>query len=271
LPNCFNCKAWTKVIEPNIIVLSVPAQSIRESLKDISFADKRKIIVNTAKGIEKSTHLLPYQIVQSIFGNSIEYYTLIGPSFAKEVVHKMPTLVNLGYVKEGPGNVKIRNLFQTNYFRVKLAAGVEALELSAAFKNIYAIACGLADGLGYGTNTRVKMIVLAIDEMNDLYKKINWRIDPKITAGTIGDLILTCNSAESRNFTFGSLLAKNSVRDSLTKIHSTVEGLSSLSSVGFFEKKASVKLSLADFVSSIVRMDNPKMARRKFKSFVKLV
>ena len=263
-------KRGQKLIDPDIVVLSVPTQSIRESLKNIS-TDKNIIIVNTAKGIEKSTHLLPHKIVQSIFGNDVEYYTLIGPSFAQEVIKQMPTLVNLGYSKKNSNNIKVKNLFQTDFFRVKLTAGVEVLELSAAFKNIYAIACGLADGLGYGANTRVKLIVLAVDEMNTLYERLHWTIDSHITAGTVGDLILTCNSAESRNFTFGSLLAAHSVQDALTMVDSTVEGINSLTSVGYFEKKAGTKLLLADFVSNIVKMDNPKMVKTNFENFVKRV
>lgn len=264
-------KRGQKIVEPDVVVLSVPTQSIRESLENISFGDKNIVIVNTAKGIEKFTHLLPYQLVQSILGSIIDYYTLIGPSFAQEVAKKMPTLVNLGYIKKGPKNSKIKNLFQSSFFRVKLTKGVEILELSAAFKNVYAIACGLADGLGYGTNTRVKIIVLAIDELKNLYKSLNWKIGSNVTAGTIGDLILTCNSAESRNFTFGSLLAKYNANEALARVSSTVEGVNSMSSVKYFEKKANIKLPLATFIANIVKTDNPRMAKKSFESFVKLV
>ena len=255
----------------DLVVLAIPTQSIRESLENISFGDKYKIIVNTTKGIEEFSHLLPFQIINKLYGNSINYFTLVGPSFAQEVVNKMPTLVNLAYTKKNSNDAKIseiKNLFQTNFFRVKLTTNIEAVELSAAFKNIYAIACGLAQGLGYGTNTRVKLLVLAIDEIADLCKKLQWNVDSNATAGTVGDLILTCNSTESRNFTFGSLLAKYSVEEALSKVNSTVEGFYSLNSVKHFEKQAKVNLPLANFVFDVVKKNNPKKIKIQFKSFV---
>jgi len=254
----------------DVIILSVPTQSIRESLKYITFSGKTKIIINTAKGIEKSTHLLPYQIVRSVFGNSIHYYTLIGPGFAQEVVEKMPTLVNLGYTDRHMNAIKIKNLFQTDFFRVRLTKGVEALELSAAFKNIYAIACGLSQGLRFGLNTRVKLMVLAIEEMNNLFIKLHLKRDSHIIAGTVGDLILTCNSTESRNYTLGTLLAKYPAYTSLEKVNGTVEGFYSLASLEYVKKKAGVKLPLATFVSDIVKMNNPKMIKTSFERFVSL-
>jgi glycerol-3-phosphate dehydrogenase len=82
------------------LVLSVPTQSIRECLNNVQFQKNDKIIVNTAKGIEKSTHQLPYKIVQEVLSTKVDYYTLVGPSFAEEVEKKMPTLVNFGYLKK---------------------------------------------------------------------------------------------------------------------------------------------------------------------------
>lgn len=258
-----------KAQDLEVVVLSVPTQSIREALSDITFSGKTKILVNTSKGIEKSTHLLPSQIIHEVLGQDIEYYTLIGPSFAQEVVEKMPTLVNLGYKIMNSNNEYMKELFQTDFFRVRLTTGVDVLELSAAFKNIYAIACGLADGLGYGTNTRVNLIVLAMEEISILFHNLSLKIDSELTAGTIGDLILTSNSSESRNFTFGSYLVKHPVSTSLEKVSSTVEGYHSLSSLNYFKKKGNVQLPLASFVSAIVKLNNPEKVKTSFEDFVR--
>jgi len=212
----------------DVTVFCVPTQSIRDAAKTIK---NPKIIVNTAKGIEMNTHKFPYEIVRGVLGEKIEYYSLIGPSFAEEVTNDMPTLVNLGYVDMTSHTELVRNLFQTNYFRVKPIFGVEVLELSGALKNVYAIVCGLATGLGFETNTRVKLIVLAIEEMQRIFGNLNFSVETNATAGTIGDLILTCNSEESRNFRFGKLLATEDKEKILETFNGTIEGYHTLESI----------------------------------------
>ncbi len=255
----------------DVLVLCVPTQEIRNVIPLVLFRGKKKIIINTAKGIEQKTHLLPHQIVSRLIKKPIEYYALLGPSFAKEVVDQMPTLVNLGYERKSKNVEIVRTLFQTPFFRVRPTHGIVAFELSGAFKNIYAIGCGLSQGLGYETNTCVKLMVLAIEEMKSLYKSLGYKLDETSTAGTIGDLILTCTSIESRNFRFGKYLVTNDVRSSLEKVNSTVEGYHSLESVAYFKKKSDEKLPLASFVCEVVKTNDPKLVKKMFKSFVSSV
>lgn len=259
-----------EINEGDILVLAVPTQAIKSVLKNTVFKTKIPTIVNTTKGIEKETHRLPSQIVKEFLGDGIDYYSLIGPSFAKEVQSMMPTIVNLGYTK-GFLNDEIKKLFQTDYFRVRLTLGVEALEISAAFKNIYAIACGLTSGLGYGTNTRVKLMVLAIEELNRLFESFKIKLNSDMVPGTIGDLILTCSNEKSRNFTFGKLLSIKSVDESINQIGATVEGYNSLSSVEYFKTKSKTDLPLATFVCEVVKQDNPEKSKDFFDRFVKSI
>lgn len=254
LENGHGVSYWEKgetVPDGSIVIMAIPTQAIREVLSTIG-KPKDLTIINCAKGIEKSTHLLPSQIAKEVLGDKINYFALIGPSFAEEVKHKMPTLVNLAFVRNKNAQ-EIRDLFQNDYFRVRLAKGVRSLELASAFKNIYAIACGIADGLGYETNTRVKLILIAIEEFYLLSRRLGFSIDRKALPGTIGDLILTCNSEESRNFSFGKLLAKHKTADALKKIRETVEGYTTVDSIPYFEQKSGANLSLARFVYEVIK------------------
>ncbi|MDO8609225.1 MAG: hypothetical protein Q7R95_01635 [bacterium] len=252
----------------DIVVLAVPTQAIKQVLSLITFSKKKICIVNTAKGIEQLSHRIPYQIIYEMFKNRVDYYTLIGPSFAEEVINDMPTLVNLGYAKESKDNERIKLLFQTNYFRIRLCKGVEALELSSALKNVYAIGCGLAKSLGYKINTRVKLIVMAIEEMQILFRNLHYHNDERSVAGTIGDLVLTCNSMESRNFHFGTLLPNYRVEECLTMINSTVEGFHTLSSISYLEQKSRAKLPLASFINKVIRLNQPKLIDQEFRKFI---
>ncbi len=254
--------------DPKVVVLSVPTQAIRSCIKSINKTKKRTVIVNSAKGIERKTHKLPFQIVQEILGNDIDYFSIMGPSFAQEVAAEMPTLVNLGYVRERNKEV-VKNLFQTDYFRVRPTRGVEALELAAALKNVYAIACGMAEGLGFGMNTRTKLILLAIEEFYRLSKKMGYKIEVEAAPGTLGDLVLTCSSVKSRNFTFGKKLTKYHVEECLERIKTTVEGYYTVSSLRYFVQKTGVKLPLATLVAKIIAQDKPREVRGLFANFVK--
>lgn len=257
-----------KIEDNALIFCALPTQAIRVVLEKAGFP-KNSIFVNGAKGIEKDTHFLPFQIVTEVLPK-VNYLTLMGPSFSEEVIKKMPTLVNLGYRNEKTAQ-QTKEILQTDYFRVKLTKSVRALELSAAFKNIYAIACGVAEGLGYGVNTRVKLMLLAIEELSCLRQKLDFSMDENALPATIGDLILTCSSEESRNFRFGKILATNSPSESLKKVGSTVEGYYTAESVSYFENESNVKLPLARFVFELIHENKENEVRERFINFVKKV
>jgi glycerol-3-phosphate dehydrogenase (NAD(P)+) len=261
---------WDKKsqIQPlDLVVVALPAQVIRDVMSSYGRNLKKAVILNCSKGIEKKTHKIPMRIFKEVLGKEIEYFTLIGPSFALEVDHKMPTLVNLG--GSNGKTQMICDFFETDYFRVRPTKSIEALELAGALKNVYAIACGIAEGLGFQINTRAKLITIAYEEYQQLAKSLGYKIDEDARPGILGDLVLTCSSLESRNFRFGKNLTKFSVKESLVKINSTVEGYGSSFSVLYFSEKS--PMPLAEFVLKAIEEDNPKLIRSKFADFVKKI
>lgn len=269
--NCNNVAFYRngQALEADVIILTVPAQSLRSVYQTIGQSDA--IIVNCAKGIEQKTHLLPFQIAEDVLGKTSHYTTLMGPSFAQEVIDEMPTLVNLGYRKGNGAVSRVKELFQTNYFRVLVTRSLEAVELAGAFKNVYAIGCGIASGLGFGTNTRVKLMMVALDEITVLAKKLGFPVDKDADPGIIGDLVLSCSSTESRNFRFGKLLTQYRALESLEKLSTTVEGYTTVDSVSYFAKKTRLALPLATCITRIVHANDPISVKKKFAEFVKRV
>jgi glycerol-3-phosphate dehydrogenase (NAD(P)+) len=258
---------WDKKeqIEPlDQVVVALPTQVIRGVINDYGHNLSKAIIINAAKGIEKESHKLPCQIIEELLGTGIEYFTLIGPSFAQEVNLKMPTLVNLG--GSNGKTQEICDLFETDYFRIRPTKSIEALELAGALKNVYAIACGIAEGLELRMNTRAKLITIAYEEFQTLASKFNYRIDEDARPGILGDLVLTCSSTESRNFSFGKNLARYSVEESLKKINSTVEGYNTAFSLPYFTEKS--VLPLGEFVFKAIKEDDPVRIGDKFADFV---
>lgn len=261
---------WDKKtqIDPlDCVVIAIPAQVIRSVFRNYGRNLGKAVIINSAKGIEKGSQKIPSEIVKELLGTDIEYFTLIGPSFAQEVEHKMPTLVNLG--GSNGKTQEICNLFETDYFRVRPTKSVEALELAGALKNVYAIACGIADGLGFETNTRAKLITIAYEEFRRLAENLKYEMDENARPGILGDLVLTCSSIKSRNFSFGRNLVRYSVKESMKKIGSTIEGYNTAFSILHFSEKSA--MPLGEFALRIIEENNPRKVGIKFADLVKKI
>lgn len=255
--------------DADVVILAIPTQAIRGVLTGLKLK-KDVIIINGTKGIEKESNKLPFEIVRDVCGE-VNYFSLLGPSFAKEIILEMPTMVNLGYEKEDDVIVdRVKNLFQTDYFKVKTVKGIEALELAAIFKNVYAIACGMAAGLGFGMNTRTMLILLAISEIEKLAMGLNFKVLPDAKAGMLGDLILTTSSEQSRNFTFGQKMISCSTKECIVEIGQTIEGLTTISSIPYFLEKVKIDLPLARFIQDLVISDG-KDIRKRFLEFIKKI
>lgn len=260
-------------IDPkNIVVLAIPTQAIREVLTNNKKSLKGAIIINASKGIEKGTHKLPFQIAQEVLGKDIKYFSLSGPSFAVEVEEKLPTLLNLASIDNDKKLAKkVREIFETDYFRIRIAGSAQALELSGAMKNIYAILCGISEGLGFFFNTRSQLIGHAYKETINLCKGFGYKLDSEAMECIMGDLVLTCSSLESRNFRFGKYLVKLKVEDALQQVASTVEGKNNCLSVPYLSKKTGLDLPFANFVYEAVINDDPKTIEERFREVIKSV
>lgn len=235
--------------EVDVIFITVPTQSIREALQSNknSFHEDT-IFVNCSKGIEEKTHLLPFEIISEIFPVK-NYATVIGPSFAGEVIDHNPTVVSLGYNNNESSKI-ISDIIETPYFSTYTTSDYEMLELSGALKNVYAILSGYAKGIGFGKNTNVRIILSAQKELEYLADSIGYTTNNLYAPGIIGDLILTCGSSQSRNYTYGYNLAqKNNVYSSDI---ATLEGYHTCKSIGVIARKNSAYMPLAELTARIV-------------------
>jgi glycerol-3-phosphate dehydrogenase (NAD(P)+) len=250
----------------DLIFLMLPTQFIRSSFKENApFITDETIIVNGSKGIEEKTHLLPRQIVKNL-GSYPNYYSLVGPSFAHGIKAKHPTIVSLGY-KDPEYVDTIKDLLQTPYFRVHATPGYPALELASAMKNLYAILCGYAHGLGYGMNTQALLITLAMQEFTRLSDAMGFNHYDVMSPGVVGDLMLTCSSQQSRNFKFGLYLAKYDKERALKTVNDTVEGYYTSHSVKVLAKENKVDLPLALLTLKLINHHH-KQGANCFQAFI---
>jgi glycerol-3-phosphate dehydrogenase (NAD(P)+) len=251
----------------DLVFLTVPTQFVRQALLDNKqYLTDDTIIVNCSKGIEESSHLMVNQIVRSVSRYPF-YYSLIGPSFAKGILDKDPTVVSLGYKR--PEHIEaIKQVLRTPYFKIEESKGYRSLELASAMKNLYAILCGYAQGLGYGPNTQSQIITLALAEFRTMAKALHFADYDVMTPGVVGDLVLTCSSEESRNFQYGLGLATGEIKQGETPKH-TVEGYHTSHSINIIAKEHNARLPLAELTADVI--SGEVSGKQAFQDFLQTI
>ena len=183
------------VSNKDVLVMAVPSPFTRSTAAKMApFVKYGQKIVNVAKGIEEATLMTLSEIIeQEIPGADVA--VLSGPSHAEEVGKGIPTTIVVGS-KEKETAEFLQNLFMSKVFRVYISSDIVGIELGAALKNVVALAAGMADGLGYGDNTKAALITRGIAEIARLGIHMGGRIETFYGLTGIGDLIVTCASME---------------------------------------------------------------------------
>lgn len=212
----------------DLVVLAIPSNAYKDILIDLNNNLKKKIyIVSVAKGFDLETNLRLSETIRRYLDISkrFEVVSLIGPSFADEVVIKMPTCVTSTSIDENVAKI-IQEVFSNNYFRVYTNTDEIGAEYAASYKNVIALASGILTGLGYGDNTRAALITRGLAEMVRLGLKMGGKLTTYLGLTGLGDLLLTATSTHSRNFKAGLIIGKeNSAINFLKNNKMTTEGV----------------------------------------------
>jgi glycerol-3-phosphate dehydrogenase (NAD(P)+) len=216
--------------DKDLYVFAVASPYVRSTAKLAAPVLKRKTpIVNVAKGIEEASLDTLTTIIREELknqnGDEGDVAVLSGPSHAEEVSIGIPTTVVVGAKTEKTADF-IQNVFMCPRFRVYTSPDIIGIELGGSIKNVIALAAGILDGLGYGDNTKAALITRGISEITRLGVKLGGKPETFAGLSGIGDLIVTCTSAHSRNWNAGYLIGKGmSVKDAMDKVHQVVEGV----------------------------------------------
>ena len=188
------------VRDADVVVMSVPSQSVREmALKIKPFLKNEAIIVNTAKGLEAGTHLRLSQVIEEVIPDAGQrIVVLYGPSHAEEVGQNLPTLIVASSVNPQAAS-KVQDLFMSPTFRVYTNDDVVGVEIGGALKNIIALATGIAFGMGFGDNAQAGLLTRGMMEISRLGLKLGAQYVTFAGLTGIGDLVVTCTSMHSRN------------------------------------------------------------------------
>jgi len=202
------------------------------------------------KGIEAKTGRLMTQVAAAALGRD-DLAALSGPSFAAEVAADLPTAVTVA----GPAATveAVAAALGGPAFRVYRSDDVAGIEIGGAVKNVIAIACGIADGRGLGLNARAALISRGLAEMVRLGKAMGGRRETQMGLSGLGDLVLTCTGALSRNYTFGQGLGRGESADALMAGRaSVVEGAVTAPAVAELAQRLAVEMPICAAVNDVL-------------------
>ncbi|MFV0465344.1 MAG: NAD(P)H-dependent glycerol-3-phosphate dehydrogenase [Lachnospiraceae bacterium] len=241
----------------DLLVLAVPSIYTRSTAALMGqFVSDGQIIVSVAKGIEEKTLMTLAEIIEDEIPNA-DAAVLCGPSHAEEVGAKLPTTVVAGAKTQQSAEL-IQSVFMNEYFRVYTSPDIIGMELGGALKNVIALAAGMADGLGFGDNTKAALITRGIAEIRRLAIEMGAKAETLNGLTGIGDLIVTCASKHSRNRKAGFLIGKGySMQEAMDEVQMVVEGVYSAKAAIALGKKYHVSLPIIEQVNEVLFENKP--------------
>jgi glycerol-3-phosphate dehydrogenase (NAD(P)+) len=219
------------VADCDCVVMVVPSHGFRQVFAAlVPYLQPGTFLVSAVKGIEIGSRQTMNQIMESELAKASRPDTmftgvLTGPSFADEVAVGQPTAITVAFADIEAART-VQHLFSTPFFRVYTSTDIIGLEISAAMKNVIAIAAGISDGLGYGLNTRAALITRGLAEITRLGVKLGAHPLTFSGLGGLGDLVLTCTGSLSRNRTVGLKLGEGrTLKQALAEMTMVAEGV----------------------------------------------
>lgn len=241
-----------------LVLLVPPSQVLRQVVEQfVPHLDEQAVIVSASKGIENDSLMLMSQVLEDILPQRYHQRVgfLSGPSFAKEVASHMPTaVVAAARDKQLAGTVQ--DVFNTEKFRVYTHNDIIGVELGGAMKNVIALAAGVADGLGFGHNTRAALITRGLAEMTRLGLRLGGSAETFAGLAGMGDLVLTCTGDLSRNRSVGIELGKGrTLKEILDGMQMVAEGVKTTLSAYQLANKLGVDVPIIEQMYLILYQD----------------
>ncbi|MET0711276.1 MAG: NAD(P)H-dependent glycerol-3-phosphate dehydrogenase [Jiangellaceae bacterium] len=239
----------------DLVVLAVPSQTLRENLKHwVPALPSDALLVSLMKGIELGTAKRMSEVIAEVAGAPAERVAVVsGPNLAREIAQRQPAASVVACIDEERAQ-RIQQACHSPYFRPYTNTDVVGTELGGTVKNVIALAVGMAEGLGFGDNSKASVITRGLAETARLGGALG--ADPYTFSGLagLGDLVATCYSPLSRNRTFGERLGRGmSVAEVLASSRQVAEGVKSCESVLDLAHRVDVDLPIVEHVTYVVR------------------
>lgn len=259
-----NIKITTSVKEcvknKDLLVIAIPAAFVNDLCLEMQpYIENNHIIIAT-KGIEQGTGLFMNEIVEKHL-NTSNIAVISGPTFATDLITQKPA--GLSLASHSPETMLIaRQAFQNNYIRLRETTDVIGVEICGSIKNVIALAAGMLEGLQANESTKAMLIAEALHDMESILYAFECNKRTVLSYAGIGDLLLTCTTTKSRNYSFGKLIGENPSKKEIDEYlsNTTVEGFYTLESIYQLLKDKDVSMPIIDLIYEIiVRGKNPEL------------
>ena len=235
------------------VVIAVPCDGLNHVLKLLRETKVNDLEICLAcKGLSVDSRKLNHQIVKDQLGDSAQVAVISGPSFAAEVARGLPTAVTIASEHQSVAD-RFAGLFHTDVFRIYTHDDVIGVQVGGAIKNVMAIAAGIADGLGFGANTRAALITRGLAEIIRLGVALGGQRETFMGLAGLGDLVLTCTDDQSRNRRLGLALAQGkTLAQAQQEIGQAIEGARTVSAVLVIAGEQSVDMPISEQVNNVL-------------------
>lgn len=263
LPNFIldNSVAITTSIEEcaegkDLLIIVIPIAFIDGLCQELKeyVSDETNICI-ASKGIEQNTGFFAHEIVSKYIDVS-KIAVLSGPSFAKDIILKNPIGLTLATNSKEMREI-VNRVLVTNYIKIDYVNDVIGTEICGSVKNVIAIASGMLEGLGVNDSTKAMFLTTALNDIQKIIVKFDGNISTALSYAGIGDLILTCNSENSRNYTFGKMLGQGANKEKIGSYlqNTTVEGYYTLNAIYELLHKTNMNVPLIDTLYHVINGD----------------
>jgi len=236
----------------DLIVISVPAFAFEDVVKQMKkFINKKTPVLIATKGIQQNTCLFLSDVFKKYLKNPIA--VISGPTFAVDIVKGVPIGYSLATRSRKTEHI-IRKCFQNSTTKFRKTRDIIGIEICGSIKNVMAIASGMLEGMGVTDSTRALFLTESMNDIKELINALGGKKKSILSFAGFGDILMTCTSHTSRNFSFGYLIGKGATKEEIDDYlnHTTVEGMYTLKSIHKLVRSKNVKMPIINLINGII-------------------
>lgn len=248
----------------DLIVIAVPAFAFEDVVKQLTkYIKKNQPVLIATKGIQQNTCLFLNDVFSKYLKNSIA--VISGPTFAVDMVKNAPIGFSLA-TKSHKTEMIVRKCFENSTTKFRRTKDIVGIEICGSIKNVMAIASGMLEGMGVTDSTRALFLTESMNDIKELINALGGKKKSILSFAGFGDILMTCTSKNSRNFSFGYLIGSGASKEEIDNYlkNTTIEGMYTLKSIHKLVRRKKVKMPIINLIYDIIEGRKDKEEMLKF-------